>query len=80
MNAVRSTDKASKEAKNGPLGVYELLSSLAASLRTAEYATPVLVRGVYRRRAGREWNGFWYDRLVDEDASLSEVCAAFVVV
>ncbi len=25
-----------------------------------------MVRGVYRRRDGREWGGFWYDRLVDE--------------
>jgi exodeoxyribonuclease VII large subunit len=50
----------------GPVSPYELLSSIAASLRTGRYASPVQVRGVYRKKPGRDYNGFWYDELQDE--------------
>ncbi|MDR7554061.1 MAG: exodeoxyribonuclease VII large subunit [Armatimonadota bacterium] len=43
-----------------------LLLALEASLRISRYATPVLLKGVWRPGSGREYNGFCYDRLEDE--------------
>jgi len=48
------------------LSPYALLSSVAASLRTGQYTSTVVVRGVYRRKSARDYGGLWYDELQDE--------------
>jgi hypothetical protein len=54
------------EKEGEALSPYALLSSVAASMRTAEYASAVTVRGVYRRKSARDYGGVWYDELQDE--------------